>query len=105
MQGVFSALMEHVILHSKTSDLRMKQLKFPTSLRKELQRYTQLLLHTLMKHMVPSAFFMGITKLLRHVDDNLRKKVGNHSASFPFFFLSIDVMAGRHLFLGYLFNV
>ncbi|CAN6457927.1 unnamed protein product [Victoria cruziana] len=74
LQGVFSALMEHVILHSKTSDLRMKQLKFPTSLRKELQRYTQLLLHTLMKHMVPSAFFMGITKLLRHVDDNLRKK-------------------------------
>lgn len=69
--------MEHIVSHLRLVDLSRKQINFPTVVVKELKDYMRTVLKNITKGLMPSTYFNGINKLLKHADRSVRRKVSN----------------------------
>lgn len=67
--------MEQVAPLLQLVDESRKQISIPVAIRKELKECMRVVLRTITMHMIPSAYFKGIIKLLGHADGNVKKKV------------------------------
>ncbi|XP_062092226.1 uncharacterized protein At3g06530 [Humulus lupulus] len=74
VQVLLEDLMEQVGLLSQLVDTRKKQMTVPPVIRKELKDCNRAVLRTVTSLMIPSAYFEGIIRLLRHGDKNVGRK-------------------------------
>lgn len=74
LQCTLEELMEQVVSHLQLVDLKRKQVASLTDLRKELKDYMRDVLKNITKRLLPSTFFKGIIRLLRHSDTSVRRK-------------------------------
>lgn len=74
VQRTLGALMEHIVSHLRLVDLSRKQVNFPTVVVKELKDYMRTVLKNITKGLMPSTYFNGINKLLKHADRSVRRK-------------------------------
>jgi U3 small nucleolar RNA-associated protein 10 len=75
LQRKLEELMEQVVPLLQLVDASRKQISIPVAIRKELKECTRVVSRTITLHMIPSAYFKGIIKLLGHADGNVKKKV------------------------------
>ncbi|XP_030935775.1 uncharacterized protein At3g06530 [Quercus lobata] len=75
IQRKLEDLMEQVAPLLQLVDESRKQISIPVAIRKELKECMRVVLRTITMHMIPSAYFKGIIKLLGHADGNVKKKV------------------------------
>ncbi|XP_010275398.1 PREDICTED: uncharacterized protein At3g06530 isoform X2 [Nelumbo nucifera] len=74
IQRMLGILMEQVVSYTQIFSSRSKEINIPIAIRKELKEYVDTVLREITKSVIPSAYFEGITLLLRHSDRNVRKK-------------------------------
>ncbi|PON51074.1 U3 small nucleolar RNA-associated protein [Parasponia andersonii] len=74
IQVLLEDLMEQVGFLFQLVDARRKQMTVPAVIRKELKDCIRAVLRIITSLMLPSAYFEGIVRLLRHEDKNLGKK-------------------------------
>lgn len=74
IQRKLEELMEQVVPLLQLVDASRKQISIPVAIRKELKECTRVVSRTITLHMIPSAYFKGIIKLLGHADGNVKKK-------------------------------
>lgn len=68
--------MECIVSHLQLVDSSRKHVKFSTVIRK-LKEFMRTVLKTITKGLMPSTFFNGTIKLLKHADRSVRRKVSN----------------------------
>ncbi|OVA04123.1 BP28 [Macleaya cordata] len=74
IQTSLGALLEQVVSHLERVNARSKIPNVSIGVRKELKECMHIVLKTLTKEMIPSAYFRGIILLLGHPDGNVKKK-------------------------------
>lgn len=74
LQCTLEELTEQVVYHLHLVDSKRKQVASLTDLRKELKEYMRAVLKNITKRLLPSTFFKGIIRLLRHSDTSVRRK-------------------------------
>ncbi|KAF5959772.1 hypothetical protein HYC85_000981 [Camellia sinensis] len=74
IQRTLEELMEQVVSHLQLVDSRRKQLSFPAVIRKELKDHMHTVLKNITKGLMPSSYFQGMIKLLRHANRSVRRK-------------------------------
>ncbi|CAL5366770.1 unnamed protein product [Camellia sinensis] len=74
IQRTLEELMEQVVSHLQRVDSRRKQLSFPAVIRKELKDHMHTVLKNITKGLMPSSYFQGMIKLLRHANRSVRRK-------------------------------
>jgi U3 small nucleolar RNA-associated protein 10 len=74
-QRTLEELMEQVVSLLQLVDASRKQKSIPVVVRKELKECMHAVLRHITMHMIPSAYFKGIIKLLGQADGNVKKKV------------------------------
>lgn len=75
LQVLLEDLMEQVGFLFQLVDTTRKQITVPAVIRKELKDGIRAALRIVTSLMLPSAYFEGIIRLLRHEDKNVGKKV------------------------------
>ncbi|KAG7972395.1 hypothetical protein I3843_07G181800 [Carya illinoinensis] len=73
IQRTLGELMEQVVLLSQLVDASRKEI-YIVVIRKELKECLRAVLKCLTMHMIPSAYFKGIIRLLGHTDGNVKRK-------------------------------
>lgn len=81
-QRALEELMEQVVSLLQLVDASRKQKSIPVVVRKELKECMHAVLRHITMHMIPSAYFKGIIKLLGQADGNVKKKVLMMESSF-----------------------
>lgn len=74
IQRALEELMEQVVSLLQLVDASRKQKSIPVVVRKELKECMHAVLRHITMHMIPSAYFKGIIKLLGQADGNVKKK-------------------------------
>lgn len=69
--------MECIVSHLQLVDSSRKHVNFSTVVRKELKELMRTVLKNITKGLMPSTYFNGIIKLLKHADRSVRRKVSN----------------------------
>lgn len=80
-QRTLGELMEQVVSLSQLVDASRKEI-YIVVIRKELKECLRAVLKCITMHMIPSAYFEGIIRLLGHTDGNVKRKV--HLVMRPF---------------------
>ncbi|KAE9465054.1 hypothetical protein C3L33_03055, partial [Rhododendron williamsianum] len=80
IQRTLGALMECVVSHLQLVDSSRKHVNFSTVVRKELKELMRTVLKNITKGLMPSTYFNGIIKLLKHADRSVRRKVSGDFA-------------------------
>lgn len=81
LQRTLGELMEQVVLLSQLVDASRKEI-YIVVIRKELKECLRAVLKCITMHMIPSAYFKGIIRLLGHTDGKVKRKV--HPVIRPF---------------------
>ncbi|KAI8564501.1 hypothetical protein RHMOL_Rhmol03G0186500 [Rhododendron molle] len=74
VQRALGALMECIVSHLQLVDSSKKHVNFSTVVRKELKELMHTVLKNITKGLMPSTYFNGIIKLLKHADRSVRRK-------------------------------
>ncbi|XP_058207523.1 uncharacterized protein At3g06530 isoform X3 [Rhododendron vialii] len=74
VQRTLGALMECIVSHLQLVDSSRKHVNFSTVVRKELKELMRTVLKNITKGLMPSSYFNGIIKLLKHADRSVRRK-------------------------------